>query len=77
MNKKEKSRGTKYDGKSRVSNDLYRKRFDEIFKKGLVGKDTTLGEVKDFLEEIEKENTELNESYEQSLKNKKERDDTN
>jgi|TARA_B100001250_G_C19215071_1_gene535338 hypothetical protein len=77
MNKKEKSRGTKYDGKSRVSNDLYRKRFDEIFKKGLVGKDTTLGEVKDFLEEIEKENKELNESYEQSLKNKKERDDTN
>ena len=77
MNKKEKSRGTKYDGKSRVSNDLYRKRFDEIFKKGVVGKDTTLGEVKDFLEEIEKENKELNESYEQSLKNKKERDDTN
>ena len=77
MNKKEKSRGTKYDGKSRVSNDLYRKRFDEIFKKGLVGKDTTLEEVKDFLEEIEKENKELNESYEQSLKNKKERDDTN
>ena len=77
MNKKEKSRGTKYDGKSRASNDLYRKRFDEIFKKGLVGKDTTLGEVKDFLEEIEKENKELNESYEQSLKNKKERDDTN
>ena len=77
MKKKEKSRGTKYDGKSRVSNDLYRKRFDEIFKKGVVGKDTTLGEVKDFLEEIEKENKELNESYEQSLKNKKERDDTN
>ena len=77
MNKEEKSRGTKYDGKSRVSNDLYRKRFDEIFKKGVVGKDTTLGEVKDFLEEIEKENKELNESYEQSLKNKKERDDTN
>ena len=77
MNKEEKSRGTKYDGKSRVSTDLYRKRFDEIFKKGVVGKDTTLGEVKDFLEEIEKENKELNESYEQSLKNKKERDETN
>ena len=39
MNKKETSRGTKYDGKSRVSNDLYRKRFDEIFKKGVVGKE--------------------------------------
>ena len=75
MSKQEK--GRQWDGKSRVSTDLYRKRFDEIFKKGLVGKDTTLGEVKDFLEEIEKENKELNESYEQSLKNKKERDDTN
>ena len=29
----EKNNGTKWDGKSRVSNDLYRKRFDEIFKK--------------------------------------------
>ena len=65
MNKKETSRGTKYDGKSRVSNDLYRKRFDEIFKKGVVGKDTTLGDVKDFLEEAEKEKKELNESYQE------------
>ena len=31
MSKKEK--GRKWDGKSRVSNDLYRKRFDEIFGK--------------------------------------------
>ena len=29
----EKSRGRKWDGKSRVSNDLYRKNYDEIFKK--------------------------------------------
>jgi hypothetical protein len=49
-NKKE-----KWDGRSRVSNDVYRKRFDEIFGK--------------------KESDELKESYEQSLKNKKERDD--
>ena len=28
-----KDRGKKWDGKSRVSNDLYRKRYDEIFKK--------------------------------------------
>ena len=28
-----KDRGNKWDGKSRVSNDLYRKRYDEIFKK--------------------------------------------
>jgi hypothetical protein len=53
MSKKE--NGRKWDGRSRVSNDVYRKRFDEIFGK--------------------KENDELKESYEQSLKNKKERDD--
>ncbi len=28
-----KEKGRKWDGKSRVSNDLYRKRHDEIFKK--------------------------------------------
>ena len=50
-----KDKGRKWDGKSRVSNNKYRKRFDEIFGK--------------------KENDELKESYEQSLKNKKERDD--
>ena len=49
-NKKE-----KWDGRSRVSNDVYRKRFDEIFGK--------------------KEQDELNESYKQSIKNKKERTD--
>lgn len=48
-NKKE-----KWDGRSRVSNDVYRKRFDEIFG--------------------QKENEELKKSYEQSLRNKKERD---
>ena len=29
----DKSKGLKWDGKSRVSNDLYRKNFDEIFGK--------------------------------------------
>ncbi len=52
MNKKEK--GRKWDGKSRVSNEVYRKNFDEIFGK--------------------KEQDELNESYKQSLRNKKDRD---
>ncbi len=52
MKKKEKSRGTKYDGKSRVSNDLYRKNYNEIFKKGIVGKDVTTEETKKLLEEI-------------------------
>ena len=50
MDKKE-----KWDGRSRVSNELYRKNFDEIFGK--------------------KEQDELRESYKQSLKNKKERED--
>ena len=49
--------GKKWDGKSRVSNDLYRKNFDEIFGK--------------------KEQDELKESYEQSKRNKKERDEKN
>ena len=48
-----KEQGKKWDGKSRVSNDLYRKRYNEIFKK---------------------EQDELNESYKQSIRNKKERD---
>ena len=52
-----KSKGQKWDGKSRVSNDLYRKRYDEIFGK--------------------KEQDELKESYEQSLRSKKERDEKN
>jgi len=53
----DKSKGLKWDGKSRVSNDLYRKNFDEIFGK--------------------KEQDKLKESYEQSLRNKKERDEKN
>ncbi len=52
MDKKEK--GRKWDGKSRISNEDYRKNFDEIFGK--------------------KEQDELNESYKQSLRNKKDRD---
>ena len=50
-----KDKGKKWDGKSRVSNDLYRKNFDEIF--------------------VKKEQDELKESYEQSKKAKKEREE--
>ena len=50
-----KSKKPKWDGKSRVSNDLYRKNFDKIFKKGIIGKDTTLGDFKKILEEIKNE----------------------
>ena len=59
MNKKE-----KWDGKSRVSTDLYRKNFDEIFKKRVMeGKDPFM-----------RAQEELNESYKQSLRAKKERE---
>ena len=54
------SKGTKWDGKSRVANDLYRKNFNEIFKK-----------VED---PFKKQYDELNESYEQSKRAKKERE---
>ena len=33
MVKNKKDKGQKWDGKSRVSNDKYRKRYNEIFKK--------------------------------------------
>ena len=60
-----KPKGRKYDGKSRVSNDLYRKNWDEIFKKRVMeGEDPFM-----------KEQNELKESYEQSKLNKKEREE--
>ena len=50
----EKEKGRKWDGKSRISNDTYRKRYDEIFKK-----EKTVSEL---LEEgFEEEQKELNE----------------
>ena len=51
MNEKDKP---KWDGKSRVSNNIYRERWEEIFG--------------------QKAQEELNESYQQSLRNKEERD---
>ena len=57
MTERKKDKGRKCDGKSRVSNDVYRKNYDEIFGK--------------------KEQDELDESYKQSLRNKKDRDGTN
>jgi hypothetical protein len=59
-----KPKGRKYDGKSRVSNDVYRKNWDEIFKKKVMeGEDP-----------FKKEQDELNESYKQSKLNKEERE---
>ncbi len=55
-----KDRGRKWDGKSRVSNDTYRKNFNDIFKKTE--------------DPFKKEQDELKESYEQSKLNKEERE---
>ena len=53
-----------YDGKSRPSNDVYSKRWDEIF-----GKD------KEKFNRLQQEQRDLDASYQQSKLNKKERDD--
>ena len=49
-----KEKGRQWDGKSRVSNDTYRKRYDEIFKK-----EKTVSEL--LQEGFEEEQKELNE----------------
>ena len=53
-----------YDVKSRPSDDKYRKRWDEIFKKD-----------HDKFNKLQQEQRDLEESYQQSKLNKKERDD--
>ena len=61
----DKSRGRKWDGKSRVSNDLYRKRYNEIFKK------VTDDNAEKFVHGQKKEKTlneELMEGYEKEKK---------
>tara|TARA_R100000664_G_scaffold1897_1_gene4899 strand:- start:1200 stop:1385 length:186 start_codon:yes stop_codon:yes gene_type:complete len=60
MNKNKKDAGRKWDGKSRVSNDLYRKRYDEIFKK------VTDDNAEKFVHNQDKEN----EEYLKELKKK-------
>ena len=52
----------KWDGKSRVSNDLYRKNFEEIFGKGIINTETTLGDLKEVLQEQNKKERQKNES---------------
>ncbi len=63
-----KEKGRQWDGKSRPSTDLYKKNFDRIFN---VKKEKTLHE--ELMEGFEKEQRELNESYEQSKRNRSER----
>ena len=48
----EKENGRKWDGKSRVSNDTYRKRYDEIFKKEKTTSEL-LEEEQEYLKELE------------------------
>ena len=50
MTASKKEKGRKWDGKSRVSTDLYRKRWDEIFKKKT--KKEKLNATQKLLEEI-------------------------
>jgi len=59
------TKGTQWDGKSRVSNKKYRTRFDEIFN-----------QAKEFIYG-QKENEELAESYKESRRQQKERDEKN
>ena len=54
----------KWDGKSRPSDDKYRKRWDEIFKKD-----------HDKFNKLQQEQRDLDASYQQSKLNKKERND--
>ena len=68
--------GAKFDGKSRVSNDTYRKNWNKIFKKNLEGSVINVEESfisKDFYEETQKEKQELEESYKESVRQTKER----
>ena len=51
-----------YDGKSRPANDLYKKNYDEIFSKD-----------KENFDKLQQEQRDLDESYRQSLRNKKDR----
>ena len=51
-----KNKKPRWDGKSRVSNDLYRKRFDEIFKKmnkeKAIDETVPYNEDEEYLEEL-------------------------
>ena len=47
---KKKLRSRQWDGKSRVSTDLYRKNFEEIFGK-VVNTETTVADLKKILKE--------------------------
>ena len=61
--KSKKEKGRKWDGKSRIVNDLYRKNFDEIFKKKKEQADIQVDNVE--MEKLAEE-----QQYLEELKNK-------
>tara|TARA_R110001599_G_C11735045_1_gene607205 strand:+ start:149 stop:460 length:312 start_codon:yes stop_codon:yes gene_type:complete len=74
MKNKLRDKMLKFDGKSRVSTENYRKNFDQIFKKTVSEESQDeLEPIKDFLDEAEKEKQELEESYQESQRQTKER----
>ena len=74
MKNKLRDKMLKFDGKSRVSTENYRKNFDQIFKKTVSEESQDeLEPIKDFLDEAEKEKQELEESYQESVRQTKER----
>ena len=70
MTKNKKDKGQKWDGKSRVSNDLYRKRYDEIFKKvtddnaeKFVHEQVTVKDMKELLHDLDAGNPDWLKGY--------------
>ena len=74
-----KNKKFKYDGKSRPSTDLYKENFDRIFKTNPVAKEVRTPKFKSKvidskkIYDRKKEQDELKESYEQSVRNRLER----
>ena len=69
----EKENGRKWDGKSRVSNDTYRKRYDEIFKKEKTTSELLeegFEEEQEYLKELEDKREKEDEEYLKELKKK-------
>ena len=73
------SKKFKYDGKSRPTNNLYKENFDRIFKTNPVAKEVRTPKFKSKvidskkIYDRKKEQDELRESYEQSVRNRLER----
>ena len=74
-----KNKKFKYDGKSRPSTDLYKENFNRIFKTNPVAKEVRTPKFKSKvidskkIYDRKKEQDELRESYEQSVRNRLER----